>query len=252
MTQEPPSAHGFASIVFDCDSTLSSIEGVDELATESAAEIRALTDAAMEGVLPLEEVYGRRLAIIRPTRERVDELGREYVRHIVEDAREVVHALHWLGKDVRIVSGGLLPPVLAIARELGVAPERVAAVGIRFADGGQYAGFDEGSPLARRGGKPAVVRDWSLARPSMIVGDGSTDLEARIEVDLFVAYMGVAFRPHVAAAADVVLGARSLAPVLAIAAGEDDRRRLSTSQWAELLRKGDALLEAGKSRIATE
>src|SRR5690606_23891673 len=65
---------GFRSIVFDCDSTLVSVEGIDELAGAHKEAVQALTDAAMEGSVPLDEVYGRRLEIIRPTRARVDEL----------------------------------------------------------------------------------------------------------------------------------------------------------------------------------
>lgn len=236
---------GFAAVVFDCDSTLARIEGIDALASgPHAADIAALTEAAMQGEVPLEEVYGRRLEIIRPTRERVDALGREYVAALVPDARETVAALRWLGKTVRIVSGGLRPPVEAVAAALGIAPDDVAAVAIGFADDGAYRGFDRDSPLARGGGKVTVLRDWALPRPALMVGDGITDLEAREAVDAFAAYMGVAHRPAVAAGADVVLSHASLAPVLALAASEADRARLEASEWAELLRRGDDLLDS--------
>jgi phosphoserine phosphatase len=234
---------GFAAVVFDCDSTLAAIEGIDELAGEHAAEIRALTDAAMRGEVPLEEVYGRRLALIRPTRARVDELAGEYLRALVPDARGTVSALRWLGKDVRIVSGGLRPPVAALAAELGLAADTVAAVDVRFGPAGEYLGFEEDSPLARSGGKAVALAGWELARPALLVGDGATDLEARPAVEAFAAYMGVAFRPAVAAAADFVLRDPSLAPVLALAAGEADRERLRHSAFAGLLARGDDLLD---------
>ncbi|HLL47609.1 MAG TPA: hypothetical protein VK399_12915, partial [Longimicrobiaceae bacterium] len=69
----------------------------------------------------------------------------------------------------------------------------------------------------------------------------------RPAVDAFAAYMGVAFRPAVAAGADVVLRDPSLAPVLALAAGPEDRARLAGSRWAGLLRRGDDLLARGLS-----
>jgi phosphoserine phosphatase len=233
---------GFQSIVFDCDSTLASIEGIDELARSRSDEIRALTDAAMDGSIPLEQVYGLRLEIIRPSREQVEALGSLYVDSLVTDCRETVAALLWLGKDVRIISGGLRPPLEAVAAELGIPLESVAAVGIQFGDDGSYAGFETRSLLARTGGKPRVLRDWGLSRPSLMVGDGATDLEAMPEVDLFAAYMGVTYRPAVAAAADLVLTGRSLAPVLAIAADSDDRKRLAGSAWESILAKGDSML----------
>jgi phosphoserine phosphatase len=241
---------GFASVVFDCDSTLVTVEGIDELARDHADEIRALTDAAMDGAVPLEEVYGRRLALLRPSLAAVDGVGRVYAAHLVEDAAATVAALRFLGKTVRIVSGGLRPPVEAVAAELGLAPSDVAAVGIDFDEEGAYAGFDMSSPLARSGGKAGVVAAWRLPRPALLVGDGATDLEARPAVDAFAAYTAVVRRPAVAAAADVVLPHPSLAAVLALAADAADRARLAGSPWAALLRKGDALLADGGRRGA--
>lgn len=233
---------GFRSVVFDCDSTLASIEGIDELAGPRIQEIREMTDLAMEGAIALEEVYGERLALIDPTRDRVDALARAYVEALVEDAREVVGALLWLGKEVRVVSGGLRPPVEALALELGIPAAAVQAVGISFDASGRYLDFERGSPLARSGGKPDVIRAWNLPRPSLLVGDGATDLEARPAVDGFAAFMGVAHRPVVAAAADFVISAPTLAPVLSLAATPADRRRLDGSPWAELLARADSLL----------
>ena len=243
----PPGRTGFASVVFDCDSTLARIEGIDELAGEHAEAIRALTDAAMQGTVALEEVYGRRLDIIRPTRARVDALGQAYVDALVADARETVAALLWLGKTVRVVSGGLRPPVEEAARALGLSADAVAAVGIEFDGDGGYADFERASPLARSGGKTVVIGAWELPRPALLVGDGATDLEARPAVDAFAAYMGVAFRPAVAAAADFVLRAESLAAVLSLAADEADRERLRAGGWGDLLAHGDAALAAGPS-----
>lgn len=237
-----PLSSGFQSIVFDCDSTLADIEGIDELAGDRIDEIQALTAAAMDGRVPLEEVYGRRLEILRPERERVDEIGAMYVARLVPDAEATVAALIWLGKDVRVISGGLLPPVLAAATKLGIPSASVSAVRIDFEADGSYSGFDAGSPLARSGGKLEVVEAWDLARPSLLVGDGATDLEASVGVNTFAAYMGVAFRPAIAAKADVVLRSRSLAPVLALAAGPEDRVRLADSAWSDLLSRGDDLL----------
>jgi phosphoserine phosphatase len=235
---------GFASVVFDCDSTLARIEGIDELAGPFAAEISALTDAAMQGEVALEDVYGRRLAIIRPTRAQVEALGRDYVAALVPDAREAVAALLWLGKTVRILSGGVRPAVDDVARALGLPLEAVTAVGLDFAADGSYVGYDSASPVARSGGKTEVIRGWNLPRPSLLVGDGATDLEARPAVDAFAAYMGVAFRPAVAAGADFVLRGESLAPVLALAATTVERERLRATVWADVLARGESDLAA--------
>ncbi|MFT5081376.1 MAG: phosphoserine phosphatase [Planctomycetota bacterium] len=154
-------------IVFDCDSTLADLEGIDwlarDLGAEDLAKIESMTTDAMSGAMELEEVYGARLELIAPRREAMDELGAEYVRRMLPGAPLLVDALHFLGKQVHIVSGGLEPGVLAIAAALGIDASRVHAVGIRFDEAGAYQGFDESSPLARRGGKPVVLA--GIARP---------------------------------------------------------------------------------------
>jgi phosphoserine phosphatase len=226
---------GFASVVFDCDSTLVAVEGIDELSGPFREQIQALTEAAMDGSVPLEEVYGRRLRIIQPTRAQVDAVGAQYVRTLVPHARQTVAALRWLGKTVRILSGGLRPAVLAVARELGLGEDDVGAVDIRFGADGAYAGFDDASPLARSNGKAQVIGAWGLPRPSLLVGDGATDREARPAVDAFAAYAAVVERPAAVDGADYVLREPSLAAVLALACSPDDRARLADSEWAPLL-----------------
>ncbi|MEO7670973.1 MAG: HAD-IB family phosphatase [Longimicrobiales bacterium] len=213
-------------VVFDCDSTLSGIEGIDELAREHAEEVAQLTAAAMRGEVALEQVYGQRLALVKPTRDAVARLGELYVSHIVPDAAEVVRALQAEGIRVRIMSGGLLPAVLVLARHLGIADRDVAAVDIRFDDAGAYAGFDTASPLSRSGGKRALLEIWRREQSAsvMFVGDGATDLETRDVADVFVAYAGVVERAAVVAVADFVVRSASLTPVLALAlAGERPR-----------------------------
>ena len=231
-----------AAVVFDCDSTLTAIEGIDELAREHRAAIAELTDAAMTGAVPLEAVYGRRLALIRPDRARVMALSARYVEELVPDAVAVAEALRSEGIEVRIASGGLTPAVHGVAAALGVPAEHVAAVDIGFADDGTYAGYDTRSPLARAGGKAEVLAHWRREiAPIMMVGDGATDVEARDVADVFVAYAGVVERDAVVAAADVVIRSRSLAPVLPLALGGEAPR---DARALPLYHKGLELLVA--------
>ncbi|MBC7790239.1 MAG: HAD-IB family phosphatase [Anaerolineae bacterium] len=215
------SAQRFGTVLFDCDSTLSSIEGIEELAFVHRAEITLLTEAAMRGDVALEDVFARRLELVRPSRADVAALGDRYIQTLVPDAKALVTALLSEGIIVRVISGGLYPAVLMLAHSLGLSDDSVAAVDVFFDEAGVYTGFDRASPLARSGGKRVQVERWLplLTRPIMFVGDGITDLEARPPADFFVAYTGVAHRPEVAAGADAVVKSRSLAPVLSLALG---------------------------------
>jgi len=76
-------------IFFDCDSTLSTIEGIDELAKLKGKEQRVglLTQKAMDGDLDLEEVYGKRLKAIRPTRGQLKAIEERYYETLVPDVQ---------------------------------------------------------------------------------------------------------------------------------------------------------------------
>jgi phosphoserine phosphatase len=232
------------TVVFDCDNTLAAVEGIEALARAHREEVERLTEAAMGGAVPLEAVYGRRLALVRPSRARVEQLAGEYIDALVPDAREVVAALRTEGIAVYVLSGGLLPAVLGVARELGLEADVVDAVDVRFDEHGAYAGFDASSPLARSGGKAEMLasRGASLPRPLMLVGDGVTDLEARHVVDLFVGFAGAVAREAVLGGADLAVRAFSLAPILPIAlAGEPPRDPAARA----LFERGLAMLEPG-------
>ena len=211
----------FGSVIFDCDSTLSAIEGIEELAHAHRTEIARLTEATMRGEMPLEDVYGHRLELVRPTRDQVAALGERYVRTLVTDARETIAALLAENIEVRVISGGIRQAVVTLALALGLTERTVAAVEVHFDENGDYAGFDASSPLTRSGGKRMILEQWLpvLPRPIMLVGDGATDLEARPPADTFVAFAGVVERPAVIDAADVVVRAPSLAPIVVLALG---------------------------------
>jgi len=212
-------------VAFDCDSTLSTLEGIDELARRAGAEqeISALTDAAMAGRVAMEEVYGRRLEAVRPGADDLAWLGDRYRATVVPDAARLVAALLAEGRQVHVVSGGLRPPVVALAADLGLGPDRVHAVDVRLDAQGGYLGFDEQAPTARGGGKATVMAELAAGRPAVLVGDGVTDLEARGPGIRVVGFGGVAVREAVREGADAWVAGPSLWPVLAVVHGWDGR-----------------------------
>jgi phosphoserine phosphatase len=204
-------------VVFDCDSTLTRIEGVDELARMQGLEmeIAALTTAAMEGRVALEEVYARRLDRLCPDRLAVERLGARYIDELVPGARETVRTLRDLGIEVRIVSGGFLPAVSLLAAELGLRHDQVHAVALQFAADGRYLGFDNASPLARSGGKRAICTElMQRFGKCAAVGDGVTDLEMQDAGADFIGFGGVVERAPVRQRAQRFVSAPDLKSVL--------------------------------------
>ena len=200
---------------FDVDSTLVTIEGIDVLGAGNAA-IADMTEKAMNGEVPLDEAYRMRLEIIRPTRQRVDALGEQYARSIVEGGQETVAALQGAGVEVHLVTAGIAQAIAPLARRLHIAARHVHSVDLRFDAKGHYEGFDERSPLTKPGGKGEVVRGIRARTPgrTAFVGDGVSDLETKDHVDLFIGYGGVAERPKVKAGANVYVTERDLRTVL--------------------------------------
>jgi phosphoserine phosphatase len=98
----------FASVVLGVDSTVSGIEGIDWLArrrgSDIAANIARLTADAMRGAIPLENVYGRRLALIEPTRAEIDALSQAYIAALAPDCPETIAALQKAGVAIALVS----------------------------------------------------------------------------------------------------------------------------------------------------
>ena len=198
----------FQSVVFDVDSTLSALEGIDWLAArrspEVARESEALTARAMAGELPIEAVYSQRLARIRPTAHELAALGTAYIEHVQPGARELIAALHGAGTRVYLVSGGLRAAILPLATHLGVAPIRVHAVELAPDADGTLSRLEGEQPLATQRGKPHIVRYLALRPPIAMIGDGSTDAAVRTVANVtFIAYTGVAFRPPVVAQAEL-------------------------------------------------
>ena len=199
-------------VFFDVDSTLVTIEGIDVLAAGNP-EIVRLTEAAMNGELPLDEVYGRRLEIIRPNRAAIQALSRTYLESLVPGAEETMRALKDAGCIVHLITAGIEQALIPLAHRLRV-PLR--AVALQFDNDGNYVRFDRRSPLARSRGKEVVVRDIRARTKgnAAFVGDGASDLEAKPAVDLFIGFGGVHTRPRVRENADVFLAGPRLDDVL--------------------------------------
>lgn len=207
-------------ICFDCDSTLSSIEGIDELARlrgpEVFARIQAMTEDAMNGRIPIESVFERRLDAIRPGRQDAVAVGRSYIEHVEPAAKAAIAELGRRGFTPAVVSGGFRQAIRPLADFLGI--ERVEAVDLFFAPDGSYVGYDAAYPSTRSGGKAEIIRRLRAElRPERVVmvGDGVSDLETVPAVDLFIGYGGFTAREKVRREAAAFVTSLSAVPALA-------------------------------------
>lgn len=194
-------------IIFDCDSTLSSIEGIDELARAKGpdifSEVEALTNAAMNGEVPLDQVFARRLEIIRPDLATCASVEQLYIDTVEPTAVATLNTLREQGWTVAILSGGFKRLIEPLAAFLEI--DRIEAVPLNLDENGFYISFDNSYPTTYNGGKPEIIRQLkSEFSPEKIVmvGDGVSDLETQSEVDCFIGYGGYTPREKVKAGAD--------------------------------------------------
>ncbi len=260
----PPYKHVF----FDCDSTLTTVEGIDVLAETAGKKwrVEVLTNAAMDGLLDLEDVYAKRLQAVKPTREQIRQIRRVYKRTIVEDAKEVIATLHDLGHHVYIISGGLAEPVEEFGVFLGVPRSRIRAVNVDYNHlsgkwwewsqdpvSQKYLDFEEGA-LTVSDGKAQIVKELlgDQNGRSLLIGDGSSDLLAGKAVNLFVGFGGVITRQRVLDNAPAFLHTPSISPILALASGPAAFRQTIGTNHEALFHKALNLTNTGAISFTDE
>ncbi len=194
-------------IVFDCDSTLSAIEGIDELARlagpDAFNQVEALTHAAMNGEVNIDEVFAKRLAIISPSTSDVKAVAQQYIDTVEPTALTTIDTLRSMGWTPVILSGGFKVIIEPLAKHLGI--RTIEAVPLNFNDDGSYHSFDDTYPTTYNGGKPEIIEKLKAElQPEKIimVGDGVSDLETQDGVDHFVGYGKYTPREKVKASAE--------------------------------------------------
>lgn len=257
----------FDHVIFDFDSTLTEIEGIDVLAEKAGVgeQISRLTDRAMDGSIELEQIYQQRLSTIRPTRGNIRALKEEYKKHLTEDAAQVIAALHYLKHKVYIVSAGLLDPIIEIGSGLGIPKDHIKAVDLEYDEfSGEWWLAQTGefnraqavlkpheTELEKTHGKASVIRNLLADRAgrSVLIGDGTSDLAASSMVDLFVGYTGVKARHRIVQHAQLVLSSKSLAPIIVLASGPTVDKKLAQTSHQALSRKAYNLIDAQALRF---
>ena len=200
-------------IVFDVDSTLVQGEVIEMLAERAgqAAEVRAITEAAMRGELDFEQALRRRVALLAGLpAAALDEVAAQL--RLTPGARTTIRTLKRMGFRCGAVSGGFDRVVARLTEELEL--DFYAANELEIVDEvitGRLLG-----PVVDRAGKANALR-WFAAEyevplaQCVAVGDGANDMDM-----LSAAGLGVAFnaKPVLREVADAALSHPYLDAVL--------------------------------------
>ncbi|KKQ92368.1 MAG: hypothetical protein UU16_C0003G0004 [Candidatus Woesebacteria bacterium GW2011_GWA2_40_7] len=207
----------YDSVVFDVDSTLVTFEGLDFLAKLKGKEkeLSKITKSAMNGDMSMRESMERKMRAISPDFEDIVKMGNEYIKNITPGALETIKILKTNGIQTWILTGNFQPAVGMLANFLGIKSTNVITNNIFFDENKKYLSFDRENPLSNNGGKAIKINEFkNKMGKTVLIGDGSTDLEAKESVNLFIGFGGVIFRPKIKAASKIYITEPNLMTII--------------------------------------
>lgn len=219
------------AIVFDCDGTLSQIEGIDYLAKINGVEeaVCQLTHTAMTQTGISASLYAKRLDFVKPTLDQIKSLAQIYFDHISPDVVNTISILQKLHKKIYIFSAGVNPAVQLFGAKLNVLKENIFAVDLQFDAQGHYIDFDHHSVLTTRDGKKKLIHQLPEKRIGYI-GDGMNDVAVMNDVTRFIGYGGAYYRDNIKKIVPFYSEEKSFLALLPLLLTENELQ--DTSRWA--------------------
>lgn len=239
------------ALIFDCDSTLTAIEGIDELAALHGVGIQVtnLTNTAMSttGINP--HLYQQRLDLVKPSQQEVNDLGLSYYQYLTPDVIRVIYLCKRLNKTLYILSAGLYPSLVILGQLIGIPEQQIFAVPIFFDEQGNYKNYDHSSPLIHNDGKRLITQELlKIHQHIAYVGDGMNDYSVHDNVTRFIGYGGVAYRKNMADLCHYYIKTPSLAPMIPLILTEQEVSTLSPDEL-ELYQQGIHSIESGDVKV---
>ena len=220
---------------FDCDGTLSLIEGIDVLATTNgvAQKVHGITERCMSTTGINLNAYRERLDYVQPTLSQLHELAALYAAHRSPGVYETIQLLHRLNKEVYVLSGGIKEAVSQFAQTLGIPASHVLAVDVYFDEEGKYIGFNEQSNLAKPNGKAIEIASiLKSGERSVLIGDGVSDWEAQETVTRFIGFAGCHAKEKVRKNAEFFITNTSFFPLIPLGLTQEESMQLSPTDYA--------------------
>lgn len=201
LVVQPTAGREKKLLVADMDSTMITVECIDELADYAGIKprIAEITEAAMRGELDFAQALDARVALLRDLgADAIDRCRAERVR-IMPGAEALVRTMRARGATAVLVSGGFTAFAEPVGEAIGF--DRVIANRLHVA-GDRLAGT-VAKPIVDSSTKERTLRETRAAlgladAETLAVGDGANDLAM-----IGIAGLGVAYhaKPIVAAAA---------------------------------------------------
>jgi phosphoserine phosphatase len=201
-------------LVADMDSTMISVECIDELADFAGrkAEVAAVTERAMLGEIGFEAALAERVALLSGLEEAAIDRCRAQRVRLTPGARALVRTMKREGAWTILVSGGFTRFADPVGEEIGF--DRVVANRLDVV-AGRLTGSVLAPVLGAEGKRLALLESAAERRlrleETLAVGDGANDVPMLKEAGLGIAYHA---KPAAAAAADAAIVHNDLTALL--------------------------------------
>lgn len=205
------------TLIFDFDSTITSVEALDVLAAnclnglpdqqDRIKSIHEITESAMQGRMGFDEALQRRLNLLPLQRQHIvalteflsEKISTSFIRH-----------LDFFRKNqgrIYVISGGFKEFIVPVVAQLQIPENCVFANTFLWSEDDRLIGFDALNPLSQKQGKIRLLQSLHLPMPLVVIGDGFTDAEIKQAgvADRFYLYAEHTHRVHLEAMADAVI-----------------------------------------------
>jgi phosphoserine phosphatase len=197
-------------LVADMDSTMISVECIDELADYAGVkpQVAEITEAAMRGELDFAGALRARVKLLAGLDAAVLARCHDERVRIMPGARTLVRTLRARGVRTVLVSGGFTTFAERVAADIGFDAYRANRLGT---DGGRLDGTVEEPILGADAKRAALLEQGIDPAAAIAIGDGANDVPMLEAAGYSVAYHG---KPAAVAAADAAVRYGDLTAVL--------------------------------------
>ena len=175
--------------IIDFDSTFIREESLEMLAeialskdpykSGKLAEIKAITEKAMDGKIDFEDSLRRRIELLNINQSHIDKLVRKLKKNISPSVLRNKAFFEKFSSQIIIISGGFREYILPVVSKFHIKPENVYANSFIFDESGNVTGYDRKNILSQSQGKVKLLKSLNLRGEVMVIGDGYTDYELK-------------------------------------------------------------------------
>ncbi len=205
------------TFIIDFDSTIITVESLDELARialehnpnkdKIARQIADITHAGMEGTIDFPTSLAKRFSLFNPTTADLEKVIVFLKEKITPSFRRNKAFFEKYHEQIYIISGGFREYILPVIEEFGITEDHILANTLIYDTHGSITGYDKDNLLAQENGKVKAVASLHKKGKICVVGDGITDYQIKEQgmAHTFFAFCENVQRKGVAAKADNII-----------------------------------------------